>query len=76
MLNDYTDEIIKRKKNKLTDSIEAIFDEIKKLHRQIDFFTAMARRNRAKFGITLGITYKLQRMHQLNNRLILLINFL
>jgi site-specific recombinase len=76
MLNDYTDEIIKRKKNKLTDSIEAIFDEIKKLHRQIDFFTAMARRNRAKFGITLGITYKLQRMHQLNNRLILLINCL
>ncbi len=76
MLNDYTDEIIKHRKNNISDAIEPVFDKIRELHRQIDFFTALARRNRAKFGITLGITYKLQRMHQLNKRLILLINCL
>ena len=76
LLNDYTDEIIKHRKNNQSSAIEPVFYEIRKLHRQIDFFIAMAHRNRAKFGITLGITYKLQRMHQLNNRLILLINCL
>lgn len=76
MLNDYTDEIIKYKKSKHSGAVDHVFDEIRKLHRQIDYFIVMARRNRSKFGITLGITYKLQRMQQLNKRLILLINCL
>lgn len=76
MLNDYTDEIIKYKKSKHSGVVDHVFDEIRKLHRQIDYFIVMARRNRSKFGITLGITYKLQRMQQLNKRLILLINCL
>ncbi|MFM9943951.1 MAG: site-specific recombinase [Bacteroidia bacterium] len=75
-LNDFTDEIIKHKKNKHSHTIEHVFDKIRHLHRQIDLFIAMARRNRSKYGITLGITYKLQRMQQLNKRLILLINCL
>ncbi len=76
MLNDFTDEIIRTKKNQLGTNLIPVFEEIRKLHRSINLFIIKARRNRQKYGITLGITYKLQRMQQLNNRLILLINCL
>jgi len=76
MLNDYADEIIKSERSHNVSGLDTVFDEIRKLHRRIDYFTALARRNRSKHGITLSITYKLQRMHQLNNRLILIINCL
>jgi site-specific recombinase len=76
MLNDYADEIIKSERSGNGSGLDAVFDEIRRLHRRIDYFTALARRNRSKYGITLSITYKLQRMHQMNNRLILIINCL
>jgi site-specific recombinase len=74
MLNDYTDEIIKHKRSKHASTVNHLYDEIRKLNRQIELFCTMARRNRVKYGITLGITYKVQRMQQLNKRLLLLIN--
>jgi site-specific recombinase len=76
LLNDYTDDVIKGQKLGHKSELDALFLNIRKLHREIDYFIALARRNRSKYGITLGITYKLQRMHQLNNRLLLIINCL
>jgi len=75
-LNDLTGDVIKNLKSNNYKAIEHVYDAIRILHRQITFFTALARRNRSRFGITISITYKLQRMHQLNSRLILLINCL